>query len=512
MAAEAERREPLPPGKLALVTLWLALAVFMNVLDVSIVNVSIPNISGYLAVGSNQGVWIITCYAAANAVAVPISGWLAVRVGEVRLFVISTLLFTLASLLCALSFTFPMLLAARTFQGAVAGPMIPTSQSLLLANYPAQQRGLANGIWGMTAVVGPVAGPILGGWITDNIHWSWIFFINIPFGILAAFGTWGLLKDRESSISKPPLDLIGLALLIVGIAALQVMLDQGNDKAWFQSPFIITAGLIALVVLSFFVLWELIDDNPIVNLKLFKRRNFAVATIAMTLGYMTFFSGVVVLPLWLQQNQGYNATWAGITVSSLGILAIFAAPLVGRLADKLDLRLIVTAGMLTFAAISFAVSDFNVNVSFQQLYLTRLPWGLGLACFFIPLITLSLSGLPDSQVAAASGLFNFMRLIALAIGTSLSVALWNNRASYHDHRLNEYGTAYDPATQEWLTQAQALGMSRDQAYAAMAGEISSQAFMLSINDLYWLSGWLFLGLALLIWLARPVKGSSGVAA
>jgi MFS transporter, DHA2 family, multidrug resistance protein len=505
MAAEADICKPLPPGRLTLVTMSLALAVFMNVLDVSIANVSIPNIAGDLAVTSTQGTWIITCFAAANAVAVPISGWLAKRVGEVRLFVICTLLFTLASFVCGLSFSFPMLLIARTFQGAVAGPMIPISQSLLLANYPPERRGFANGVWGMTAVVGPVAGPILGGWITDNYHWSWIFYINIPVGILAALGTWSLLKDRETETARPSIDTIGLALLIVGVAALQVMLDQGNDKAWFQSPYIITFGIIATVALSFFVLWELTDDDPIVDLKLFKRRNFTVATIAVSLGFMAYFSGVVVLPLWLQDEQGYNATWAGITASSLGIMGFIFSPLIGRLADKFDARIIVTVGMLTFSILSFILGSFNTNVSFRQLFLTRLPWGIGLSCFFIPLITLSLSGLPPSMVASASGVFNFMRLIALSFGTSLSVTFWDHRASFHDHRLNESVTPYNAATQQWLAQAQDLGMTQPQAHASLAGEISNQAFMLSINDLYWLAGWLFLGLTVLVWFAKPAS-------
>ena len=226
---------PFEGAALALITVSLALAVFMNVLDTSIANVSVPTIAGDLAVSADQGTWIITSFAVSNAIAVPLTGWLAKRFGEVRLFVVCTLLFTLTSWLCGLSFTFPMLLLMRTAQGAVAGPMIPLSQSLLLANYPSEKRGLANGIWGMTAVVGPVAGPILGGWITDNISWSWIFYINLPIGIAAALITWMMLKDRETETARLPIDVIGLALLIVGVSCLQIMLDKGNDAGWFQS-------------------------------------------------------------------------------------------------------------------------------------------------------------------------------------------------------------------------------------------------------------------------------------
>lgn len=321
MSASADENTPAPlaPGALVLVTLSLALAVFMNVLDVSIANVSIPTIAGNLGVSTSQGTWVITSFAVANAIAVPVWGWMAKRVGEVKLFVWCTALFTVFSFLCGLSGSFVMLLVMRAAQGIVAGPMIPLSQSLLLANYPAEKRGLANGVRGMTAVVGPVAGPILGGWITDHISWSWIFYINVPVGIFTAAVTWFMLRKRETETQRLPIDLIGLGLLIVGVSALQVMLDKGNDEAWFQSQFIVILAIIATVFLSFFVVWELTDDNPVVDLRLFGRRNFTVATLAVTFGFMTYFAGVVLLPLWLQNEQGYTPTWAGITTSSLGL-------------------------------------------------------------------------------------------------------------------------------------------------------------------------------------------------
>jgi MFS transporter, DHA2 family, multidrug resistance protein len=492
---------PLASLPRALVTVALALAVFMNVLDVSIANVSIPTIAGFLAVSPEQGTWIITSFAVSNAVAVPISGWLARRVGEVRLFVTCTLLFTLFSWLCGLAFSFPMLLVARTLQGAAAGPMIPLSQSLLLSNYPPQQHGFANGIWGMTAVVGPVAGPILGGWITDNINWSWIFYINVPVGLLAAWATWVLLRDRETSTRRQPIDIIGLALLIIGVACLQIMLDKGNDQGWLGSTQIVTLGLISLVALSFFVAWELTEDQPVVDLTLFARRNFAVAAGAMTLGYMMFFAAIVILPLWLQTQQGYTATWAGLATSSLGIMGILFSPIVGRLADKVDPRLLVTVGFSVFAAVSFANAGASTDIDFAQVFTPRLAWGIGTACFFIPLITLSLRGLPRSQLASASGLFNFVRLLALGFGTSLSVTLWDRRATAHDHYLTTHLTVLSPQTREWLDQAHALGLGQLQGLDALAHTVSRQAFMLATNDVFWLSGWVFLSLIGVIWLA-----------
>lgn len=505
MATKGKQPEPLPPGQLALVTFSLALAVFTNVLDVSIANVSIPTIAGELAVSSHQGTWIITSFAAANAVAVPISGWLARRVGEVKLFVICTLLFTLFSFSCGISFTFPMLLISRALQGAVAGPMIPLSQSLLLQSYPRHRHGFANGVWGMTAIVGPVAGPILGGWITQNFHWSWIFFINVPIGVFSAVITWLLLRNRETETKRMPIDIVGLGLLIVWVTALQIMMDKGLNEGWFQSQFIITLAVITIVTIAFWIVWELTEERPVVDLRLLANRNFTVATAAMTFGYMAYFAGVVVFPLWLQNYHGYTAIWAGIATSSLGIMGIIFSPIVGRLADKFDVRILVTFGMLLFAVLSFQKASFNTQVTFMQLFLVRLPWGIGLACFFIPLITLSLSGLRTNQIASASGLFNFLRLLALSLGTSLSQTIWFHRGALHDHRLTAGVTAFNHATQHWLHQAYELGMTQMQAFAVLTRKISKQAFVLGLNDMYWLAGWLFLGLTALVWLSKPVS-------
>jgi len=247
----------------------------------------------------------------------------------------------------------------------------------------------------------------------------------------------------------------------------------------------------------------LTDERPIVDLRLFARRNFTVATIAVVLGFMTYFAGVVVFPLWLQNFHGYTATWAGLATSALGMMGVVFSPLIGRLADKIDVRLIVTFGMLLFAVLSFEKASFNTNVTFAQLFLVRLPWGIGLSCFFIPLITLSLSGLKASEVAGASGLFNFLRLLALSLGTSLSQTIWDHRGDLHDHRLTAGVTPYNPAANDWLNRAHELGLNHTQSLAALAREISKQAFMLGLNDMYWIAGWLFLLLTVLVWFSKP---------
>jgi len=276
---------PLKGGQLVLATIAVALATFMNVLDSSIANVAIPTISGNLGVSVDEGTWVVTVFAAANAVSIPLTGWLTQRIGQIKLFVGAILLFVISSWLCGLAPTLPVLLAARVLQGAVAGPLIPLSQAILLGSYPKEKASMALSLWAMTAVVGPIAGPALGGWITDSYSWSWIFYINIPVGLFAASVTWFIYRKRESATRKAPIDTVGLALLIAWVASLQIMLDKGRDLDWFSSPLIVWLGIIALIAFALFVVWELTDANPVVDLRLFAGRNFFGGTVAISVAY-----------------------------------------------------------------------------------------------------------------------------------------------------------------------------------------------------------------------------------
>src|SRR5450830_551738 len=353
---------PLSGGQLVLATLAVALATFMNVLDSSIANVAIPTISGNLGVSVDEGTWVITLFAAANAVSIPLTGWLTQRVGQIRLFVIAILLFVFSSWLCGVAPTLPILLAARILQGAVAGPLIPLSQAILLSSYPKAKSGLALSLWAMTATVGPIAGPALGGWITDSYSWAWIFYINIPVGLFAAAVTSAIYKKRDTPARKLPFDAVGLLSLIAWVASLQIMLDKGKDLDWFQSPVIVGLAVFAALSFIFFIIWELTEAHPIIDLRLFKGRNFLGGTVAISVAYGVFFANLVLLPQWMQQYLGYRSVDAGMATAPLGIFAVLMAPLMAKLMPRSDARVLGTLAFIGFAGVFFMRSVYNVEV------------------------------------------------------------------------------------------------------------------------------------------------------
>ncbi|TMG85979.1 MAG: DHA2 family efflux MFS transporter permease subunit [Betaproteobacteria bacterium] len=497
---------PLTDGALALGSIALSLATFMNILDTSIANVSIPAISGDLAVSPDQGTWVITSFAVANAISLPLTGWLTVRYGQVRLFVASTLLFVAASFLCALAPSLAWLVAFRVLQGAVAGPMIPLSQSLLLASYPKEKAGTALAIWAMTTLVAPVVGPVLGGWITDNISWPWIFYINIPIGLIATAITWMIYRKRETPTAKVPVDGIGLGLVIVWVGALQIVLDRGKDLDWFGSGQIVALTIVAVIGFSLFIVWELTDRHPVVDLHLFARRNFWTSTVAMSLAYGAFFGNVVLLPLWLQQYMGYTATWAGLILAPVGLLAILLMPVVGKYMNRVDPRIFGTAAFAIFAVVLLMRSWFNTQADVFTLLVPTIIQGAAMAVFFVPLINLSMSGLAPQHIPSASGLFNFARITAGAFGTSIVTTWWDRRATLHHAQLVEHLTGSDPTSAQALATLQSSGLTQQQSYETLNRIVDQQAFMLSANDIFYVSAWLFVLLIGVIWLARPVKG------
>lgn len=506
---------PLEGGKRILGAVALSTAVFMNVLDTSIANVSIPTISGDLGVSTSQGTWVITSFAVANAITVPLTGWLTQRFGQVRLFLISTLLFVLASWLCGFSPSLEALIAFRVLQGAVAGPMIPLSQTLMLASFPKEKAGMALAVWAMTTLVAPVAGPLLGGWISDNYTWPWIFYINVPVGLLAAWISWSIYKDRESVTHKLPIDKVGLVLLVVWVGALQIMLDKGKELDWFASPVILGLALVSFVTFVFFLIWELTDAHPIVDLRLFKLRNFTVGAVTLAVAYGVFFGNVVLLPLWLQSNMGYTATYAGLVTAPVGILAIVLTPVVGKLLASRDPRQLVTVSFIIFALVFFMRSGFNTDVDVRGLMIPTIIQGAAMAAFFVPLTSITLSGLEPWRIPAASGLSNFARLTAGAFGTSIATTLWENRTTLHHAQLTEVAKPGVQAFDQFMDTFQhTLGVTQQQALSMIDRLINTQAATLSAVDVFHASAIIFLFLTVLVWFAKPKlnKGKDGGAA
>jgi DHA2 family multidrug resistance protein len=496
-------------GRKAVVAVALALGTFMQVLDTSIANVSIPTIAGDLGVSSDQGTWVITSFAVANGISVPLTGWLMQRFGVVRTFVASVLLFTLASLLCGLAWSLPSLIAFRVLQGAVSGPMIPGSQALLINVFGPAKRPLALVIWSLTTLIAPIAGPLLGGYISDNYVWPWIFLINVPVGVLCGFICWTHLKSQETPTRKIPIDRVGLSLLVVWVGALQIMLDKGKDLDWFHSTAILTLLVVTVVSFVAWLIWELTEKQPIVDLSLFKSRSFTLGTVALCLGYAIFFGNVVLMPLWLQSDLGYTATWAGLVSAPSGLTAIFTSILVGSLARRTDPRVLGACSFGLFALSYFMRAELTADASFWAFTAPQLVQGLAMGMFFVSFLAVIFDGLPANKIPAASGLSNFLRITAGSFATSITTTLWDRREILHQSRLAEAGNVYAPAFQQSVAQMHQLGMSDQSALAAMTRGLIGQSYLMSSLDLFYLSGWLCLAVIPLCFLVRRPAAGGG---
>jgi DHA2 family multidrug resistance protein len=489
------------PPNLALSTIGLSLATFMQVLDTTIANVSLPTIAGNLGVSNNQSTWVITSFAVSMAISLPLTGFLTRRFGEVKLFVWSTLLFALTSFMCGISQSMGMLIVFRALQGAVAGPMYPITQSMLIGIYPPEKRGMALALLAMVTVVAPIAGPILGGLITDNYSWPWIFFINVPIGIFASMVVANQMKGRVEKTERPKVDYVGLITLIIGVGALQIVLDKGNDEDWFNSSFIIITSVVSAIAIAIFLIWELTDKDPIVNLRLFRHRNFSAGTLALVLAYAAFFAIGLMVPLWLQRNLGYTSTWAGYATAPLGIIPVLLTFVVGKYASKIDLRVLASLAFGVMGVTCFMRSDFFIGIDFYHVAMVQLIQGLGVALFFMPILTILLSDLQQNEIASGSGLATFLRTLGGSFSASLTTLLWERRAVSHHAQLTEHITPFDPTTQSTIAQ---LGHGDTQLGGSMINDmITNQGYQISFNEVFHALGWVFVGLIFIIWLARP---------
>lgn len=489
------------PPSVGWTTVGLALAVFMQVLDGTIANVALPTIAGNLGVSSSQSAWVITSFAVSNAIALPLTGFLVRRVGQLRLFLWATALFTLASLLCGLAPSMGMLILFRALQGAVAGPMIPTTQALMLSIYPPERRGFALSMIAMVTVVAPIAGPLLGGWITDSYSWRWAFLINIPVGVFACSLVANQMRGRPEVTERTKVDMVGLAALVIGVGALQIVLDRGNEADWFNSPLIVVLSIMAVIGLLFFLIWELTEARPIVDLRLFRHRNFAAGALALVFAYSAFYAVNVIMPMWLQRTVGYTPIWAGLAVAPMGVMPVLLTPFMGKYAQRFNLRLLVCGAFILLASASFLRAGFVVGIDFQRIALIQLLQGLGLALFIMPINAILLSDLKPDEIAAGSGLSTFLRTLGASLSVSITTLLWDRRTTEHHARLGESLSAYDATTRQAVS---TLGHGNPaQGHELLNRLIEVQATQIAFNDVALMLGSAFLVAIALVWLAKP---------
>jgi len=489
-------------GRLLLAAFVIALSNFMVVLDTTIANVSVTHISGDLAISTSQGTWVITSYAVAEAICVPLTGWLAGRFGSVRIFVACLIGFTAFSLLCGLSNSLEMLVFCRIGQGLFGGPLMPISQALLMRIFPPEKHAQAMGLWAMTTVVGPILGPILGGWISDNLTWHWIFFINLPVGIICALAAIRVLAPAETPTTQLKIDGMGLGLLILWIAALQLMLDLGHDRDWFNNGMIVVLGLIAAIGFVVFLIWEYTDKHPVVDIRIFRHRGFSIATLTLAFGFAAFFGSIVIIPQWLQSNMGYNATWAGYLTAMMGFGSLTMSPIVAKLASKFDARLLASFGFVLMSGVTLLRAFWNNEADFMALALPQIIQGFAVPFFFIPLSNLALGSVLPQEIASAAGLMNFVRTMAGALGTSLAVTIWDDHSKIA--RSEMVSSLHSEGTVRAL---EASGMSHSTIVGTIANLVDKEALTISVNHVFLIFTLVFLVGAILIWFSPRAKGN-----
>lgn len=481
----------------------LAMANFLAVLDVTIANVSVPTIAGNLGASPSQGTWVITSYAVAEAIMVPLTGWLAGRFGAVRVFITAMIGFTACSAMCGFSSSLEMLVFFRVLQGLCGGPMLPLSQTLLIRIFPKEKQGAAMGLWAMTTLTAPILGPVLGGILCDNFGWPSIFWVNVPIAIVCVPVLIAALRKHETETVRTPVDGIGLSLLILWVGALQLMLDLGKEHDWFESSLISGLGVTAVIGFGAFMIWELTEKNPIVDLKVFRHRGFAAACLTLPLAFAAFQAVNVLVPQWLQSNMGYTATWAGYISGFTGILAVVGAPIAAKLSGKFDPRILVFSGVMWLAFVTFMRAGATAQMDFWEIGFWAFIIGFGVPLFFLPLNMVGIGSVDVEETASAAGLLNFIRTMAGAIATSLVNTIWENNATRNQAELA--GTLNDP--EATLTMLQQAGLSYDQSVQMLTSQVQSQAVVMGTNQLMTLCALGFVIAAFTIWLApRPRAG------
>jgi DHA2 family multidrug resistance protein len=468
----------------------------MEILDTSIANVALPHMAGTLGVTNDESTWVLTSYLVSNAIVLPVSGWIAGVFGRRRFFLTCIVLFTLSSVLCGLASTLPLLILFRIMQGVGGGGLQPLAQAILADTFPPERRGVAFALYGITAIIGPTVGPTLGGWITDNYSWRWIFFINVPVGVVALLLVARLVEDppylAAAKHAGMKLDYIGIALLVLGVGALQVMLDKGQQADWFASPFIVVLAATAAFCLVSLAVWEWFRQEPIIDVRLFRNLNFAAASLMMFMAGVVLFSSLVMLPQFLQTLMGYSATAAGVVLSTSGFVLLVEMPIVGQLTTRIPARYLVAFGWLMLAAgMYYTVGHLDLSISPTHAQWLRVAQAGSLGFVFVPITLAAYTGFPPEKSNSISGMLNFMRNLGSSVGTSMVTTLIAQRSQVHQVTLSAHATMFDPrfrSAVKALNRRLSLGgpasADRARAYTLIYGSIISQATTLAFMDVF----------------------------
>lgn len=511
-----------------IIALAVTLATFMEVLDTSIANVALPHIAGSLSAGTDESTWVLTSYLVSNAIVLPLSGWLSSIVGRKRFYMGCVALFTISSCLCGFAPNLPWLIVFRVLQGAGGGGLQPSEQAILADTFPPAKRGMAFAVYGIAVVMAPAIGPTLGGWITDNFSWRWIFFVNIPVGILSLVLTTRLIQDppyfRRRKLSETRIDYIGLGFVALGLGALQVVLDKGERDDWFGSPFILWLAIIAASSLVFVILWEWFHKDPIIDLHLFRERTFAAANFLMFMLGFALLGSTLLLPLFMQTLLGYTAERSGMALTPGGFAIMACMPLVGFLLSRYSPRWLMIFGLTMLSFSLFHMTRFDLGVDFHTVMVARVFQAIGLAFLFVPINTAAYSFLPREKNNAASGLMNLARNIGGSVGISFVTTMLARRAQFHQARLAENLSASNPQLQSRLNGIAGVfqhggsagpgtgaGTAMQHAYALVQANIIRESTMLAYIDNFWLLGIVILCLIPTVFLMKKSKPGGGIA-
>ncbi len=505
-----------------IVAMTVMLATFMEVLDTTVVNVSLPHIAGSMSATVDESTWALTSYLVANAVILPMGGWFSMLMGRKRFYMTCVALFTISSFLCGLAPTLGWLIFFRVMQGVGGGALQPMSQAILLESFPHEKRGMAMAIFGMGVVAAPIIGPTLGGWITDNYTWRWVFFINIPIGAIALLLTSALVFDppylvRKSIKDGLKIDYIGFGLLALGLGALEVVLDEGQKEDWFASHFILTFAIVMVVSLVAVVFWELWHNEPVIDFRVLKDRNFTLSTITMLVLGIVLYASTTLLPVMLQTLLGYTSLLSGLVLSPGGIVVVVFMPIVGMMLRRVQARWMIVFGVVVCSGSLFMMSRFNLYIDYRTAVWSRAVQSLGMAFLFVPISTVAFAYIPKARTNYATGLFNLARNIGGSVGIAMVTTLLARRAQFHQHRLVDHLTPLDPAYRQSLTGAAQLLVGRGasppdaaaQAHGLIYGTMLRQAGMQSFLDAFWIMGVLFLAVLPLVFLMRKTRPPSG---